>query len=138
MSEQNILASPANHQRAKSKWLGLPRPFAGAFIGTLIFLLVLLPLKFLDYNSLLLYMFTLDLELPGRMTILLLGMFGKIDLPQSLWNILSIIISALPAGVAGGLISSFKKSTRTSGIVFVLLYLCFIVAFGSVLMLLGI
>ena len=138
MNEQKILATQAGHQKTESKLLGLPRPLAGALISILVFLLILLPLKFLDYNSLLLYMLALDLELLGRMTVLLLGMFGKIDLPERFWNILSIAISAIPAGIAGRLISSLKRSTRMAGIVFSLLYLCFILAFGSLLTLLGI
>ena len=138
MNEHSILASRADHQKAKSTLFGLPRPLAGALIGVLILLFILLPLKFLDYNSLLLYRLALDLELLGRMAVLLLGMFGKIDLPESFWNILSITISAIPAGIAGWLISSLKKSTRTAGIVFSLMYLCFILAFGSLLTLLGI
>jgi hypothetical protein len=138
MNEQNILASHADHQKTKSTLFGFPRPIAGALIGVLILLFILLPLKFLDYNSLLLYMLALDLELLGRMTVLLLGMFGKIDLPEGFWNIVSITISSIPAGIAGWMIGSLKKSTRTAGIVFSLLYLCFILAFGSLLTLLGI
>jgi hypothetical protein len=138
MNEQNILASQADHQKAKSTLFGLPRPLTGALIGILILLIILLPLKFLDYNSLLLYRLALDLELLGRMTVLLLGMFGKIDLPERFWNILSITVSVIPAGIAGWMISSLKKSTRMAGIVFSLMYLCFILAFGSLLTLLGI
>jgi hypothetical protein len=138
MNEQNILASHADHQKARSALFGLPRPLAGALIGVLLLLIILLPLKFLDYNSLLLYRLALDLELLGRMTILLLGMFGKIDLPESFWNILSITISSIPAGIAGWMISSLKKSTRMSGIVFSLMYLCFILVFGTLLTWLGI
>ena len=118
--------------------LGLPRPFAGALIGVLICLLILLPLKFLDYNSLLLYRFTLDLELLGRMTILILGMVAKIDLPESFLNFVSITISAIPAGIAGWLIGSLNRSTRTAGIIFSLIYLCFILGFGTLLTLVGI
>lgn len=138
MNEQNILASHVDDKTATSKLLGLPRPLAGALIGVLILLIILVPLKYLDYSSLLLYTLALDLELPGRMTVLLLGMFGKVDLPESFWNALSITMSAIPAGIAGWLISSIKKSTRTAGVVFSLLYLCFILAFGMLLRLLGI
>ena len=118
--------------------MNFPRSLVGALIGVLIFLLILLPLKFLDYNSLLLYMLALDLELPGRMIILILGMTAGIDLPKSFLDVLSITISAIPAGIAGGLIGSPKNSARTAGIVFALMYLCFILAFGSLLTLLGI
>ena len=138
MKEQNILASPAIHKKATSKLFGLPRPLAGTLIGAFIFLLIFLPLKFLDYNSVLLYMLALDLELLGRITILILGMTAGIDLPKALLTALSITISSIPAGIAGRLISSLKKSTRTAGIVFSLIYLCFILAFGSLLTLLGI
>lgn len=138
MNEQNILASQGDYQKARSRLFGLPRPLAGTLIGVLIFLLIFLPLKFLDYNSPLLYMLALDLELLGRMTILILGMTAGIDLPQGFVNALSITISAIPAGIAGRLISSLKKSTRTTGIVFSLIYLCFILVFGSLLTLLGI
>lgn len=138
MNEQNILASHVDDKTATSKLFGLPQPLAGVLIGVLIFLLIFLPLKFLDYDSLLLYTLALDLELPGRLTVLLLGMFGKIDLPESFWNALSITMSAIPAGIAGWLMGSLKKSTRTTGIVFSLLYLCFILVFGSLLTLLGI
>lgn len=138
MNEQNLLVSQANYQKITSTLFGLPRTLAGASIGVLIFLLILLPLKFLDYNSLLLYMLALNLELPGRMTILILGMTAGVDLPKSFLNILSITISVIPAGMAGWLIGSHKKSTRIAGIVFTLMYLCFILAFGSLLTLLGI
>ena len=138
MNEQNILASHVDDKTATSKLPGLPRPLAGTLIGVLILLIILVPLKYLDYSSLLLYTLALDLELPGRMTVLLLGMFGKVDLPESFWNALSITMSAIPAGIAGWLISSIKKSTRTAGVVFSLLYLCFILAFGMLLRLLGI
>ena len=138
MNEQKILASHAGHHKARLKLLGLPRSLAGTLIGILIFLLILLPLKFLEYDSLLLYMLALDLELLGRMTILILGMTAGFDLPEDFLNALSITISAIPAGIAGWLISSLKKSTRTTGIVFSLLYLCFILAFGSLLAFLGI
>lgn len=138
MNEQNNLTSNADDKKATSKLFGLPRPLAGALLGVLVFLLVLLPLKLLNYDSLLLYMLALDLELLGRMTVLILGMTAGVDLPESFWNALSITISAIPAGVAGWLISSLKKSTRTVGIGFSLMYLCFILAFGSLLTLLGI
>ena len=138
MNKQNILSSHTIDNNAALKLFGLPRALAGALIGVLIFLLIFLPLKFLDYNSVLLYTLALDLELPGRLTILILGMTAGIDLPKALLNVLSITISAIPAGIAGGLISSLKKSTRTTGLVFSLIYLCFILAFGALLMLLGI
>jgi hypothetical protein len=138
VNKQNILTGHADYQKAKSKLFGLPRPLAGALIGVLIFLLILLPLKFLDYNSMLLYMFALDLELLGRMTVLIIGMTAKIDLPESFLNAVSITISTIPAGIAGGLISSLKKSTKIAGIVFSLMYLCFILALGTLLTLVGI
>ena len=133
-----MLRDHAEKPLQKAKLLGLPRSRVGALIGVLIFLLILLPLKFLDYNAPLLYMLALDLELLGRMTILMLGLTAGIDLPESFLNAVSITISAIPAGIAGGLISSFKKSTRMAGIFFSLMYLCFILAVGSLLTLIGI
>ena len=133
-----ILKDDAEGSMQRAKLLGLPRSLVGALIGILMFLLILLPLKFLDYNSLLLYMLALDLELPGRMIILILGMTAGIDLPKSFLNALSITISATPAGIAGVLISSPKKSARNAGIILSFMYLCFILAFGSLLSLLGI
>ena len=59
------------------------RPFVGALIGVLIFLAILLPLKLFDYNSSLLYRLALNLELLGRLTVLMLGMSAKVDLHGS-------------------------------------------------------
>jgi hypothetical protein len=120
------------------KLFGIPRPLAGALIGIAVYLVVLLPLKFLDYNSLLLYMLALDLELLGRMTILILGTAARIDMPAILSNLVSITISAIPAWIAGWQIGSENRSTRTKGIVFLALYLLFILAFGTLLTLAGI
>ncbi len=119
---------------AESKLFGLPRPLAGALIGVLIFLVILLPLKYLDYNSLLLYMLALDLELLGRMTILMLGTAVKINLPQNLSNFLSVTISAIPAGMLGMLIAT----SRTRGVVLAVLYLLTILACGTLMTLAGV
>ena len=122
----------------ESKIFGLPRPLAGALIGILIFLVILLPLKFWDYSSLLLYRLALNLELLGRLTIITLGTSAKIDMPTSLSNLVSITVSAIPAWIAGWQIGSINKSTRMRGIVFLVSYLLFIVAFGALLAFAGI
>lgn len=122
----------------ETKSFGLPRPLAGALIGVLIFLIIFLPLKFLDYSSLLLYMLALDLELLGRLTIIMLGTAAKIDLPVGTANLVSITISAIPAWMAGWQIGSHNRSTRVKGIVFTVAYLLFIIAFGTLLTLAGI
>jgi hypothetical protein len=122
----------------ETKLFGLPRPLAGAFIGVLIFLVILLPLKFLDYNSSLLYTLALDLELLGRITILILGTSAKIDLSASAANLVSIAVSAIPAWIAGWQIGSLNKPTRRAGIVFSVMYLCFILVFGLLLNMAGI
>ncbi|MFN8405519.1 MAG: hypothetical protein U0V48_18505 [Anaerolineales bacterium] len=49
------------------------RPLFGALIGIFVFLAIFLPLKFLDYNSIFLYKLALNLELFGRMTVIMLG-----------------------------------------------------------------
>ena len=121
-----------------SKLFGMPRPLAGGLIGAGIYLLVFLPLKFLDYNSLVLYFLALDLETLGRITTLILGLAAKIDMPQVFSEILSIAISTLPAGISGMLIASTRKATRRSGIVFALIYLLFILVFGTLMILAGI
>ncbi len=122
----------------EAKSFGLPRPLAGALIGVLIFLIIFLPLKFLDYNSLLLYKLALNLELFGRLTILALGMSAKIDLPVGMANLVSITISAIPAWIAGWQIGSRNESTRMKGIVFLVGYLLFIFVFGKLLAFAGI
>lgn len=122
----------------ESKIFGLPRPLAGALIGVLIFLLILLPLKFLPYNSSSLYFIALDMEVLGRMTILALGTIARINMPASLSNLVSITVSAIPAWIAGWQIGSINKSTRMRGIVFLVSYLLFIVAFGALLAFAGI
>lgn len=122
----------------ESKLFGLPRPLVGALIGLLIFLVILLPLKFLDYSSLLLYMLALNLELLGRLTMIILGTAAKIDLPASLSNLISITISAIPAWIAGWQIGTHNKSTRMKGFVFLAMYLLFILAFGALLRFAGI
>jgi hypothetical protein len=118
----------------ENKLFGIPRPLAGALFGVLIFLAILLPLKYLDYNSLILYFFALNLELPGRMSILILGMAAKIDMPQNLSNLLSVTISAIPAGMLGML----AASSRTRGAIFAVLYLVIILACGTLMTLAGI
>lgn len=122
----------------ESKLFGLPRPLAGALIGVLIFLIILLPLKYLDYSSLLLYRLALDLELLGRLTIVMLGTVARINLPSGVGNLLSIVISAIPAWIAGWQIGSHNESTRRKGIVFLVSYLLFIVLFGALLAFAGI
>jgi hypothetical protein len=125
-------------QNRKPKSLGLRRPLAGALIGSLIFLLILLPLKFLPYNSVLLYILALNLELLGRLTIIILGMTAKIDWSPILLNLVSITVSTIPAGIAGSQISSLQQSTRKAGIIFLTAYLVFIFACGAVLTVIGI
>ena len=125
-------------QTVPSKRFGLPRPLAGALIGTLLFLTILLPLKFLNYNSLLLYRLALDLELPGRLTIVILAMVAKIGVPKGAVHLVSISISAIPAWIAGWQIGSPNKSTRISGIIFVVIYLLCIMLLGTLLAFLGI
>lgn len=122
----------------ETKSFGLPRPLAGALIGSLIFLLILLPLKFLNYESTLLYLLALNLELLGRMTILTLSMLAKIDMPELVANIASITISTIPAWIAGWQIGSKDKATRRVGFIFLVVYLCFIMVFGMLLTLVGI
>lgn len=112
------------------------RPFVGALIGVLIFLAILLPLKLFDYNSSLLYRLALNLELLGRLTVLMLGMSAKVDLPVGVANLVSITISAIPAWITGWQIGS--QSTKMQGIVFFVGYLVFIYAFGALLAFAGI
>jgi len=116
----------------------IQRPFVGALIGIFIFLVILLPLKFLDYNSTLLYRLALNLELFGRLTVLALGMSAKVDLPASALKLVSIVVSAIPAGIAGWHVGSNNPSTRMKGIVFLAGYLVFIYAFGALLAFAGI
>ncbi|MEW6085809.1 MAG: hypothetical protein AB1607_14550 [Chloroflexota bacterium] len=123
---------------SESKLFGLPRPLAGGLIGVLIFLVILLPLKYLDYSSILLYRLALNLELPGRLTIVILATSTKIDMPASLSNLVSIAVSAIPAWISGWQIGSRNESTRRKGIVFTVAYLLFIIAFGTLLTLAGI
>lgn len=132
------MSSSLQNQKPVSKLFGLPRPLAGALIGSLIFLLILLPLKFLNYESTLLYLLALNLELLGRMTILTLSMLAKIDMPEIVANIMSITISTIPAWIAGWQIGSKDKATRRVGFIFLVVYLCFIMVFGMLLTLVGI
>ena len=120
------------------KVFGLPRPLAGALIGVLIFLIIFLPLKFLDYNSIFLYKLALNLELLGRLVVLMLGTASRINLPASAINLVSIVVSAIPAGIAGWQIVSLNPSTRMKGFVFLAGYLVFIYVFGALLAYAGI
>ncbi len=122
---------------SETKILGLPRPLAGALIGILIYLAILLPLKFLDYNSLVLYFLALNLELLGRITILIIGLTAKMDMPRNLSNLISVTVSTLPAGILGSLIGSSGKPTRRRGIIFAAFYLVFILACGTLMTLAG-
>lgn len=123
---------------SEPKIFSLSRPLAGALIGILIFLLILLPLKFLDYNSIFLYKLALNLELFGRLTVLMLGTASRINLPAGAIKLVSIAVSAIPAGIAGWQIGSRNPSTRMKGIVFLIGYLLFIFAFGALLAFAGI
>ena len=116
----------------------IQRPFVGALIGIFIFLVILLPLKFLDYNSIFLYKLALNLELLGRLAVLMLGTASRINLPASAINLVSIVVSAIPAGIAGWQIVSLNPSTRMKGFVFLAGYLVFIYAFGALLAYAGI
>ena len=114
------------------------RPLAGALIGVLIFLAILLPLKFLDYDSIFLYRLALYLELLGRLTVLIMGMSASIDLPGGAINLVSVAISSIPAWIAGWQIGSHNSSSRMKGIVFLAGYLLFIYAFGKLLAFAGV
>jgi len=120
-------------QGYESKLFGAPRPLAGAIIGVLIFLLILIPLKILQYATFMLFFLTFSLELPGRLVISALNTFAKTNPPESIGNILRVTISAIPPGILGWLIGSDKKSTRTAGIVLVVIYLCFLLVVGTFL-----
>lgn len=126
-----------NHS-PEPKLLGIPRPLAGALIGVLVFLLILLPLKYLDYNSIFLYKLALNLELFGRLTVLMLGTASRINLPAGAINFVSVVVSAIPAGIAGWQIGSRNPSSRMKGIVFLAGYLLFIFVFGKLLAFAGI
>lgn len=114
------------------------RPLVGALIGIFVFLVIFLPLKFLDYNSIFLYKLALNLELFGRLTVLMLGTASRINLPAGAITLVSIAVSAIPAGIAGWQIGSRNPSTRMKGIVFLIGYLLFIFAFGALLAYAGI
>ncbi len=122
----------------ETKIFGIPRPLAGALIGIAVFLLILLPLKFLDYNSTALYFVEKNLELLGRIAILILGMTFKVDMPRSITDLISLAISAIPPAMLGALIASAKNSSRTQGIIYTALYLVFILACGSLMTLAGV
>ena len=117
---------------------GLPRPLAGALICSLLFLLILLPLKYLDYSSLFLYVLAHDLELLGRLMTVILGMVAKFDVSKPVLDIFSITISTIPAWIAGWKLGSPNKSTRRAGIIFVVVYLLCILLLGTLLAFLGI
>ena len=122
----------------ESAFWRIQRPFVGALIGIFLFLVILLPLKFLDYNSTLLYKLALNLELFGRLTILALGTASRINLPASAINLVSIVVSSIPAGIAGWHIVSLNPSTRMKGFIFLAGYVVFIYAFGALLAFAGI
>lgn len=113
-------------------------PLVGALIGIFIFLVVFLPLKFLDYSSIFLYKLALNLEIFGRLTVLMLGTASRINLPAGAIKLVSIAVSAIPAGIAGWLIGSRNPSTRKAGFAFLVGYLIFIFAFGALLAFAGI
>jgi len=113
-------------------------PLVGALIGIFIFLVVFLPLKFLDYSSIFLYKLALNLEIFGRLTVLMLGTASRINLPAVAIKLVSIAVSAIPAGIAGWLIGSRNPSTRKAGFAFLVGYLIFIFAFGALLAFAGI
>ncbi len=122
----------------ENKIFGIPRPLAGGLIGILIFLLILLPLKYLDYNSTALYSFTQNLQALGRITILVIGLVAKSNLPRGFASLLSIAVSTLPAGIFGMQIASSSKSTRRNGLIYAAVYLVFIMACGTLMTLAGI
>jgi len=116
------------------KILGMPRPLAGALIGILLFLLIMLPLKLWGNNSLFLLFLQLDMDLLGRIVIAL----TNLDLPEKIAEILSVVISAIPPGILGWLIGSTKRSTRITGMVLAAIYLCILLVVGTLLTLMAI
>jgi hypothetical protein len=122
----------------ENKLFGISRPLAGALIGFGGYLLVLLPLKYLDYNSTALYFLSLGLETLGRIATLILGLAVKINMSKTASDVLSMTISALPAGFAGMQIASLHKATRRAGMVSVILYALFILVLGTLMILAGI
>ena len=120
-------------QTPRLKIFGLASPLAGALLGILVFLLILLPIKLLQANSLILSFIRLDLELLGRMTISALSGFAGFDLSENISGILSVVISAIPPGILGWLIGSYMKLIRVAGIVLSVMYLCLILAVGTLL-----
>ena len=129
-----------NIQREASRdtILGLPRPLLGALIGILLFLLLVIPLKLLEHRFILLSFVLLDLELLGRLTISALSAFADIELPETVSRVLSTLLSAIPPAVLGFLIGSTRRSIRVTGIVLLAIYLCIILALGTLLTLMAI
>ncbi|MCC6298434.1 MAG: hypothetical protein IT314_03995 [Anaerolineales bacterium] len=123
---------------SENKLFGIPRPLAGALIGIAVFLLILLPLKALDYNSTALYFVEQNLELLGRIAILILGMTFKVDMSRSITDLISLTISAIPPAMLGMLFASAKNSTRTQGIIYTVLYLVFLLACGGLMRIAGV
>jgi hypothetical protein len=122
----------------KSKLLGLPRPLAGAVIGVLGYLVILLPLKLLETNFVALSFLSLDVELLGRMTVGALSAFADFAMPETLSSIVSVIISAIPPAILGWLIGSYRRSIRITGIILLVIYLLLTLAIGTVLILMAI
>jgi len=118
--------------------LGLPRPLVGALIGILVFLLIFAALKLLQGNSIILFFLALDLEMFGRLIVSALGTFAKIELPENVSNILSILISVIPPGILGWMIGSNRRSMRIAGIISLVIYLLLTLIVGTLLIFMAI
>ena len=107
------------------KLFGLPRHWAGAFIGVLLFTVILLlfwmkePILF----SGLLYLGNLAVYLLGLATDAQPTLNAAYNVPT---YAIAYVVSCLPPAILGSLIASTKKEKRLFGILFLVIYLVFV------------
>ena len=112
--------------------VGLPRHWAGAFIGVLLFTVILLlfwmkePVLF----SGLLYLGNLAVYLLGLATDAQPTLNAAYDAPT---YSIAYVASCLPPAILGSLIASNKEEKRVLGILFLVIYLVFVL-FSVVIM----
>jgi hypothetical protein len=116
-------------QTHASKFLGLPRPLEGAFIGILLTLLIILPFEFLPSSTnlphglVVLGIIGFGFGFLGRMTVVMFNVFAGFAMSPVAGIITITVISSIPPAILGWMIASYKKTMRIVGIMVLLIYI---------------
>ncbi len=110
----------------ESKLLGIPRPFAGAFVGFLLLQFITLPVEISSvyaYLPINLILIAFGFEFPGRMAVSIFNGAVGFALSPMVGIITIKIISSIPSAFLGWMIASYQNSTRIVGIILLVIYI---------------